>query len=155
MGNESNQTFSNKRVVIDGEYSFIIPNLINLTTASAIRLRLKPIISMGIKGYYDYSNDITHFASGQAYLSLHYYIPVFNNYSLIIDESPFYDFSNEKNPDHKINNQYSIILGAEIPKNGFKAMFKYVNGESNINYKQGAIIGIGVLMDFFQEKAAK
>jgi hypothetical protein len=51
-----------------------------------------------------------------------------------------------------VQNNYSITLGAEIPKTGFKAMFKYVNGVSNINNKQGQVIAIGLLMDFFQEK---
>jgi len=152
LGNESNQTFSNKRIVVDASSTFIIPNLINLTTASSNRLRLKPIISCGIKGYYDYSNNSTSFFSGQAYLNFHYYIPVFNNYAIILDENPFYDFSNEKNPGHKIGNNYAIIIGAEIPKTGFKAMLKYVNGKSDLNYKQGEIIGIGLLMDLFQDK---
>jgi hypothetical protein len=152
LGNEANQTFSNKRVVVDGAYTFIIPNLINLTTAASNRLRLKPILTAGIKGYYDYSNDATAFSSGQAYINLHYYIPVFYNYALIIEENPFFDFSRQKNPSHKVQNNYSITLGAEIPKTGFKAMFKYVNGVSNINNKQGQVIAIGLLMDFFQEK---
>jgi hypothetical protein len=152
VGNESNETFVNKRVVIDASSTFIIPNLVNLTTASSNRLRLKPIIIGGIKAYYDYSNNATNFFSGQAYLNFHYYIPVINNYAIIIDENPFYDFSNETNPKHKMANSYSIILGAEIPGTGFKAMLKYVNGKSDLNYKQGEIIGIGLLADLFQEK---
>lgn len=152
LGNEANQTFSNKRVVFDGSYTFIIPNLINLTTAASNRLRLKPIITAGIKGYHDYSNNTTHFSSGQVYLNIHYYIPVLNSYAIILEGMPFYDFSKEKNPDQKVKNNYSIILGAEIPGTGFKAMFKYVNGTSDITFKQGQIIALGLLMDLFQEK---
>lgn len=152
LGNEANQTFNNKRVVVDGAYTLIIPNLINLTTAASNRLRLKPVVTAGIKGYYDYSNDATAFLSGQVYFNLHYYIPVFNNYAIIVEENPFYDFSSQKNPSHKVQNNYSIMIGAEIPKTGFKAMFKYVNGVSNINAKKGQVIVIGLLMDFFQEK---
>jgi hypothetical protein len=156
VGNEANQTFSNKRVVVDGSYSFMLPNFVpNLTTASSNRLRFKPVVIAGIKGYHDYSNNTEHFSSGQAYVTLHYYIPVANNYAIIIDENPFFDFSKKTNPNQRLANQYSIIVGAEIPSTGFKAMFKYVNGKSDINLKQGEIIGIGLLMDFFQEKEKK
>ena len=151
-GNESSQNFQNKRVALDGEFNFIIPNLINLTTAQSNRLRLKPVISAGVKGYYDYSNGIDAFASGQAYLTGHYYIPVFTNYAIIIDGGGFYDFSDERNPGREIFGNYSITLGAEIPRTGFKAMFKYVNGRTDINFKQGSIISLGLLMDFFTEK---
>lgn len=152
FGHEANQIFTNRRVVLDANFNCMIPNLINLTTATSNRIRLKPTLNAGIKGYYDYSKGITNFISGQAYLKLHYYIPIFNNYAVIIEENPFYDFSKERNPDHKIANNYSITFGAELPKTGFKAMFKYVNGKSDINFKQGSIIGVGLLMDFFQEK---
>jgi hypothetical protein len=151
-GNESSQDFQNKRVALDGEFNFIIPNLVNLTTAQSNRLRLKPVISAGVKGYYDYSNGIDAFASGQAYLTGHYYIPVFTNYAIIVDGGGFYDFSDERNPGKSIFGNYSITLGAEIPKTGFKAMFKYVNGRTDINFKQSSIISLGLLMDFFTEK---
>jgi hypothetical protein len=152
FGNESNETFLNKRVAIDASSTFIIPNLVNLTTSSSNRLRLKPIITAGLKAYYDYSSKAAGFFSWQVYLNFHYYLPVFNNYAIIIDENPFYDFSEESNPKHRVANSYSIILGAEIPGTGFKAMLKYVNGKSDMNYKQGEIIGIGLLADLFQEK---
>ena len=106
LTNESDQTFTNKRISIDGSYRCIIPNLVNLTTQQDNRLRLKPIVNVGIKGYEDYSNNITAFISGQAYLKGYYYIPVYNNYSIIIDGSAFYDFSNQRNPDHKIADNY-------------------------------------------------
>ena len=115
-------------------------------------MRLKPIVNVGIKGYEDYSNNITAFISGQAYLKGYYYIPVYNNYSIIIDGSAFYDFSNQRNPDHKIADNYSITIASELPATGFKAILKFVNGKSDIDYKTGQIILIGLLMDFFQEK---
>lgn len=31
-------------------------------------------------------------------------------------------------------------------------MFKYTDGQTDINFKEGSIISIGLLMDFFQEK---
>ncbi|MDN4014098.1 hypothetical protein QX233_16630 [Chryseobacterium gambrini] len=155
LGNESDQSFINKRVAADASVNMIVPNLINLTTAESNRLRLKPVITAGIKGYYDYSNDITSFTSGMAHIDGYYYIPVFNNYAIIVEATSFYDFSKERNPSGKIQGNYSITLGAEIPKTGFKAMFKYTDGKSDINFRQGSIISIGLLMDFFQEKKNK
>lgn len=152
LGNESDQVFENKRAAINGEFNCIIPNFINLTTAKSNRLRLKPTVALGLKGYYDYSNDIDAFASGQAFLKGRYYIPVFNNYAIIVDGISFFDFSKERNPDQRLKGNYSVTLGAEIPKTGFKAMFKYADGETDINFRKGAIVSIGLLMDFFQEK---
>lgn len=34
-------------------------------------------------------------------------------------------------------------------------MFKYVDGKTGINFKQGKIIAVGLLMDFPQEKKNK
>jgi hypothetical protein len=152
IGNESNQSFVNKRIAADASINLIIPNIMNLTTAQSNRLRLKPVITAGLKGYYDYSNDINSFSSGLAHIDGYYYVPVFNNYAIIIEGTSFYDFSNERNPDKKIQGNYSLTLGAEIPKTGFKAMFKYTDGQTDINFKEGSIISIGLLMDFFQEK---
>lgn len=152
LGHESSQDFISKRATVDASLIVITPNLINLTTAQSDRLRLKPVITAGIKGYYDYSNDMDAFASGQPHVDGYYYVPVFNNYAIIFEGSAFYDLSTERNPDNKVQGNYSITLGAEIPKTGFKAMFKYVDGKSDINLKEGSIISIGLLMDFFQEK---
>lgn len=60
------------------------------------RLRLKPVITAGLKRYSDYSNDIDSFSSGLAHIDGYYYVPVFNNYAIIIEGTSFYDFSNEK-----------------------------------------------------------
>jgi hypothetical protein len=155
LGNESNQTFSNKRSAFDASYSLIIPNLVNLTTPTDNRLRLKPLIDLGVKGYYDYSNGITAFSSGEGYMNGHYYIPIYNNFAMIIDGSAFYDLSKERNPNHKVSGNYSVIFGTEIPKSGIKAIFKYINGKTDIDYKQGQVLMIGLLSDFLNEKNNK
>lgn len=67
----------------------------------------------------------------------------------------FYDFSEENNPKKSLQGNDSITLGAAIPSTGFKAMFKYVDGKTGINFKQGKIIAVGLLMDFPQEKKNK
>jgi hypothetical protein len=152
LGHESTQDFISKRVAVDASISLITPNLVNLSTAQSSRLRLKPVITAGFKGYYDYSNNVDSFASGQPHIDGYYYVPVFDNYAIIFEGTSFYDLSQTRNPDKKIQGNYSITLGAEIPKTGFKAMFKYTDGRTDINFKQGSIIAIGLLMDFFDEK---
>lgn len=152
LGHESNQSFVNKRVAIDAAINIITPNVLNLTTAQSNRLRLKPVFTAGLKGYYDYSNNINSFLSGLVHIDGYYYIPIFNNYAIIFEGTSFYDFSKERNPKNKIQGNYSITLGAEIPKTGFKAMFKYTDGKTDINFKQGSIISIGLLIDAFQEQ---
>ena len=152
LGHESTQDLISKRAVVDASISLITPNLVNLSTAQSSRLRLKPVITAGFKGYYDYSNNVDAFASGQPHIDGYYYVPVFDNYAIIFEGTSFYDLSQTRNPDKKIQGNYSITLGAEIPKTGFKAMFKYTDGRTDINFKQGSIIAIGLLMDFFDEK---
>lgn len=152
LGNESNQTFNNKRVAVNLAISQIVPNFVNLVPLNTARIRLKPILTAGVKGYYDYSNDQPHFFSGQAFAGGYYYIPIYTNYALIVEGNGFYDFSNERNPDKKIKGNYTLTLGTEIPKTGFKAMFKYINGQTDINFQQGQVIALGLLMDFIQEK---
>lgn len=71
---------------------------------------------------------------------------------LLLKELLFTILAMKRNPDKKIQGNYSITLGTEIPKTGFKAMFKYTDGKTDINFKQGSIISIGLLMDFFQEQ---
>ena len=74
---------------------------------------------------------------------------------MIIDGSAFYDLSKERNPNHKVSGNYSVIFGTEIPKSGIKAIFKYINGKTDIDYKQGQVLMIGLLSDFLNEKNNK
>ncbi len=152
LASESDQTFTNKRVVFDAAYKTIIPNLVYLTTPQDNRLRLKPIVNFGAKGYYDYSNNMKAFASGQGYAKAYYYIPVYNNYSLIVNGIAFYDLSNQRNPSHKVSTNYSVTVASELPSTGFKAIIKYENGRSDIDYKTGQTVVLGLLMDFLKEK---
>jgi len=152
LGNESNQTFTTKRIALDASLSTIIPNLVNLTSETSQRLRLKPEIDGGIKGYYDYSNSASTFYSGQAYINAYYYIPVYDSYAIIINDKTFYDFSQQKNPHHLISSNYTVEIGTDVPKTGFKVMLKYENGKTDINYKQSQAVVVGLLMNVFNEK---
>jgi hypothetical protein len=155
VGHESNETFTTRRVAADASFSAIIPNLVDLTSSASDRLRLKPIIGLGIKAYYDYSNSANTFMSGQAYLNAYYYIPVYDRYAIIINDETFYDFSKIKNPGRTLASNYSVAVGTEVPGTTFKVMFKYENGKSDINYKEAQAVVIGLIMNLFNEKPAK
>ena len=154
-GHESSEDFTYRRVTLDGSISMIIPNLVNFTSAASTRLRLKPVIDLGIKGYDNYSKGISSFLSGQAYLNAYYYIPVYDHYAIIFNDKTFYDFSVQTNPKRELASNYSVAIGTEIPKSGFKVMFKYQDGKSEFNRKQTQAVVIGLIMNLFNEKAAE
>ena len=151
LSNESDETFTNKRAALDGSFQTIIPNFVNFTTPQDNRLRLKPIINIGAKGYYDYSNNMTAYTSGQGYAKLYYYIPVYNNYSFIINGTAFYDMSSQRNPGHRLSTNYSLVVASELPVTGFKAILKYENGKSDYDSKTGSTVIIGLMMDFLKD----
>lgn len=154
-GHESSQDFSRRRVAVDASLSAIIPNLVDLTSASSERLRLKPVLDLGIKGYHNYSSGASAYNSGQAYLGIYYYIPVYDHYAIIINDKTFYDFSKQNNPKQLLASNYSVAVGTEIPKTGFKVMFKYQDGKSEFNQKETQTVVIGLIMNMFNESAAK
>lgn len=155
LSNESDQSFTNKRAAADASFRCVIPNPVNLTTPEDNRLRLKPIIHIGLKGYYDYSNNMTAFSSGQGYGKLYYYVPVYSNYSLIVNAMCFYDMSEQRNPGHKVLANYSVTIASEIPGVGFKAIVKFENGVSDIDYKTGKAVTLGLLMDYLAGHTTK
>lgn len=151
-GHESSQDFTFRRVALDASLSAIISNLIDLASDNSARLRLKPIIGLGIKGYHDYSKANTAFTSGQAYVTGYYYIPVYDHYAIIINDKTFYDFSLKNNPKKLLASNYSIAIGTELPKTDFKVMLKYQNGKSEFNQKETQAVVIGMIMNLFTDK---
>jgi hypothetical protein len=151
VGHESSEDFSYRRVVVDGSVSMILPNLVDLASASSTRLRLKPVIDLGIKGYYNYSTNIAAYSSGQAYLNAYYYIPVYDHYAFILNDKTFYDFSEQANPQHQFASNYSLAIGTELPKTGFEVMLKYQDGRSEFNQKQTQAVVIGLLMNMLSK----
>jgi hypothetical protein len=149
IGHESNQEFSNRRAIANLTFTTLVPNIIDLTSSASKRLKLKPVVGLGLKGYYDYSKNINAFWSGQAFFSAYYYIPVYDRYAIIISDKTFYDFSNERNPQKKVMSNYSVAIGTEIPRTTFKVMVKFENGRSDINYKEGKAIVLGLIMNLF------
>lgn len=129
----------------------ILPNLIDLSFGEN-RLRLKPVVSFGLKIYKEIENERpvdvnSNEFSNQLYGEFYYYIPVQKNYSIIIDGKAFYDFSAKVNPDSKLMYNYSVAFGIDIPKTEFKTVFKYVKGNNEVTQEMNDYLMLGVLID--------
>lgn len=153
IGVEGNQTFSNYRISGNLFWNGIIPNIIDLTFGED-RLRLKPVIKIGMKFYQEIENNRleeinSNEFSNQAFSEFYYYIPIKNNYSLIIEGTAFYDFNSSVNPNKKAMLNYSATFGIDIPKTDFKTIFKYSKGENGISYQTNNYFLIGLMIDSF------
>ena len=150
VGSESNQVFTDWRISADISAKCIIPNFIDLTYGQN-RLRLKPIIKAGIKGYQELRNtrsfdENKNVLSCEVYAEAYYYIPVYKQYSLTFQGNIFYDTNEEVNPDRKIKHLYSITAGVEIPNTGIQTIFKYTNGVIDVSDSQySSTVMIGLL----------
>lgn len=157
-GFEGDQSLSNYRATGDVYWQGILPNLINLTY-NENRLRLKPVLKVGIKLYKEIENnrpvDNDNQFSNMFYVDAYYYIPVMKAYSIILEGGTFYDFNTKTNPDNELKYSYSLTFGVEIPKTGLKTIFKYTNGESEINYTSTNYFMIGLMADLFTDKSIK
>ena len=121
-------------------------------TFTSNRLRLKPVLNIGGKVYKEFDNmrigtESSNELSGQVFANLYYNIPVFDNYSIIIESNTYYDFSEAINPDQKLKINYSIALGVDIPKSPFKTLFKYKDGQVDVNNFSDSNLTIGLLAD--------
>lgn len=151
LGAEGNQSFTSSRMALNFSYEKLIGNLVDFTYGSN-RLRLKPVINLGGKIYKEFDNmrvgpDAENELSGQVYANLYYNIPVMDNYSIILESNAYYDFSDKINPDQKIRLNYSIALGIDLPKTPFKTLFKYKDGQVDVNNFSDSNITIGLLAD--------
>lgn len=151
FGVEGNQTFTSGRMAFNFSYEKLINNLVDFTYGSN-RLRLKPVLNIGGKVYKEFDNlrtgaEASNELSGQVYANLYYNIPVFDNYSLILESNAYYDFSDAINPDQKLKFNYSIALGVELPKTPFKTLFKYKDGQVDVNNLDDSNLTIGLLAD--------
>ncbi len=153
VGVEGNQVFSNYRISGNLFWNGIIPNIIDLTLGED-RLRLKPVIKVGVKFYQEIENNRpieinNNEFSNQVFGEFYYYIPIQKIYSLIIGGTAFYDFNSKVNPDNIAMFNYSATLGIDIPKTDFKTIFKYSKGENGISYQTNDYFMIGLMIDSF------
>jgi hypothetical protein len=152
-GLEGNQRFTNFRASGTFYWQGLISNLVDLTMGED-RLRLKPVLKLGVKFYQEFENNRpaensdTEF-SNQFYSEFYYYIPVKKLYSLTLKGNAFYDLNEKVNPDKEIKLNYSVIFGIEVPGTGLKTVFKYVRGENSITYEKDEMLMVGFMADLF------
>jgi len=156
VGIEANQVFSNYRISANLFWNAIVPNAIDLTFDEN-RLRLNPVIKLGMKFYQEIENnrdveiDNNKF-SNQIFADLYYNIPIQKNYSLILDGTAFYDFNSSVNPHKKLMFNYSATLGVDIPNTNFRTIFKYAKGQNGISYQSNDYYMFGFMIDTFGQK---
>lgn len=149
LGLEGNQKFTNGRFNANLYWQGITPNLIDLTQGKH-RLRLKPVLKLGVKGFQEFDNnrdESSNELSGEAYAELYYYIPILEYYSLLLEANVFYVFSNEIMPEREIRWNYDATLGIKIPGTDFKIIAKYSFGENDMNFVKDDKLLLGFAMD--------
>lgn len=153
LGVEGNQRLTSYRISGNAYWQGIIPNLIDLTFGED-RLRLKPVIKLGIKFYQEIENnriiETDEEFSNQVFGEFYYYIPIKKIYSLILEGNAFYDFNESVNPDEEFKYNVTATLGIDIPKTDFKTIFKYTNGENGITYMKDDMLMLGFMVDLFK-----
>jgi len=151
IGMESNQKFTLQRINVTGDLQTIIPNIVDFTNG-ANRLRLKPVVKIGLKGLFEYkklqSNTVKS-NDAQIFTEVFYYIPILSIYSFLIELNAFNTFKGQ-NGGNGWKAFYSLTLGVEIPKTDFKVIAKYQKGENDINYKIDSQLILGLMMDFLK-----
>lgn len=153
LGVEGNQRFTNFRASGTLYWQGLIPNVVDFTMGED-RLRLKPVLKLGVKLYQEFENNrpatesSTEF-SNQFYSEFYYYIPVKKLYSLTLRGNAFYDLNDKVNPEKEVKFNYSVVFGIEIPQTGLKTIFKYLRGENGITYERDEVLMIGFMADLF------
>jgi len=150
-GFEGNQKFTNGRISADFYLQGIIPNFVNWTRGEN-RLRLKPVLKIGVKGFQEFDNtrdESENQLSGETYAEFYYYVPILEHYSLLLEANAFYVFSDEVAPDQKIRWNYDATLGIKIPGTDFKVIAKYSFGENDVNFVRDDELLLGFVVDVF------
>lgn len=150
-GIEGNQQFTNGRVSANLYWQGIIFNFIDLTDKHR-RLRLKPVVKLGIKAFKEFDNtrNESNKWSGELYSEFYYFIPILENYSLLLEGNVFYEFG-EIASNQKLRLNYDATFGVKIPKTGFKVIAKYSAGENDVNFVRDDRLILGLIMDLFEK----
>jgi len=155
VGIEGEQSFKKKRLNGSLYYTTLLPNLVDLTFGKANRLRLFPVIKLGVE-YWDELNDADLPGplekGGKFGGELYYYVPVIDHYSLLIEGNfgfPFGGgFKKKYNVDDFIS-RFDVTLGYEVNGADLKVLAKYSFGQNDISFVEDTRILIGVAVDFF------
>jgi hypothetical protein len=154
-GYELNQSGTEQRALGSLLYQDLVPNFVNLTEGFN-RLRVKPLAKLGLNLlYYTKTEDSLSLKTplAEAFLSLYYYIPVLQYYSITLEGNIFarsnkdFVFVNKS-----ANWRWDITLGYDVPGFGTKVMAKYSFGKNDITLQKDDKILLGVLVDFIEKK---
>lgn len=154
-GYELNQSGTEQRALGSLLYQGLLPNAVDLTEGSN-RLRVKPLAKCGVNLLY-YTRSIDSLLAknplAEAFLSLYYYIPVLEKYSITLQGTMFARSDKDFNFLRKNASwSWDITLGYDVPGLGTKVMAKYSCGNNDITFRKDDKILLGLLVDFFEKK---
>lgn len=147
-GITGNQNFTVQKYSAGGEVQGIIPNFIDFTGGEN-RIRLKPILKLGMKWLKEYRNDVSNSQfgnDGQIYTEFYYYIPVYKSYSVLFTGNAFNNFTGNTSGNGWLY-QYNLTLGVELPVTGLNVIAKYSQGSNDVNYEYDSQLILGLIMD--------
>ncbi|MFA5804458.1 MAG: hypothetical protein WC879_07420 [Melioribacteraceae bacterium] len=156
FGIEGNQTFRKSRLNASFYYTTLLPNFIDLTFGSPNRLRLNPVIKFGAE-YWDEINDNTKpdalQKGGKIGVEIYYYIPVMENYSLLVEGNFGYTLGKkfkEKNNVNDFISHFNVTLGYEVPGSDMKVLATYSFGQNDINFTEDTRLLLGLAINLFK-----
>jgi hypothetical protein len=154
-GIEGNQDFSVLKYTVNLNWQTLVPwDIIDLAGGSN-RIKLFPVFSLGAKYYKADQNMLqkqTIESIFQVNASLYYYIPILENYSLMLEGQGFFDFDKTLNPNDLFRYSYSATLGYRVPGSDLKVIGKYHYGENDLTYTIEQSMMFGFIMDLFKVK---
>ncbi|GEM_PF-2691093 len=156
FGIEGNQTFRKSRLNASIYYTTLLPNFIDLTFGCSDRLRLNPVFKFGAE-YWDEINDNTKpdalQKGGKIGAEIYYYIPVMENYSLLVEGNFGYTFGKkfkEKNNVNDFISRFNVTLGYEVPGSDMKVLATYSFGQNDINFAEDTRLLLGLAINIFK-----
>ena len=155
VGIEGEQSFKKKRLNGSLYYTTLLPNLADLTFGRANRLRLFPVVKLGVE-YWDELNDAglpgPLEKGGKFGGELYYYIPVMDHYSLLVEGNFGFPFGGGFKRKYNVNDfisRFDVTLGYEVNGADLKVLAKYSFGQNDISFVEDTRILLGVAVDFF------
>ncbi len=150
---EANQSFTVQRYAPTAAIQAILPNMVDFTN-NQYRLRLKPVLKVGMKGLFEYENKILKAKQndGQVFGELYYYIPIMKTAAIYINAKAFNNFTAGAGWEYN----YDVSLGTELPSSNFKLIAKYSRGISDINCQLNeqseSQVMLGLLLNLLDQK---
>jgi len=152
LGVQGDQSWRYQRAALDLNYSTLTPNLVNLT-GGAHRLRLKPVITLGVQLWHEFNEDeaVGNDAGGRVGGELYYYIPVMSRYSILLVGEFGLPFGKIKDkldaPDSY--GKLDITFGLEVIED-LKLIAKYTVGQNDLTFTDDNQLLLGLTADMFK-----